>query len=87
MVTFDASSGEDQSDEGVETDTEFEPQLGVSSPPPDPIYLAHCLFTHWEEQLNFYEDADRSNDDAFTIETINHLAILVNNASSHHLTK
>ena len=86
VVTFNASSGEDQSDEGVETGTEFEPQLGVSSPPPDPIYLAHCLFTHWEEQLNFYEDADRSNDDAFTIETINQLTILVNNASSHHLT-
>ena len=36
VVTFDASSGEDQSDEGVETDTEFELQCSVSSPPPDP---------------------------------------------------
>ena len=54
---------------------------------PDPIYLAHCLFAHWEEQLNFYEDVDRTKDHAFTMETINHLATLVDNASSHRQTE
>mgnify|MGYP001311961173 CR=1 FL=1 len=82
VVEIDASSGEDHSEEGVEIHTEFKLQCSVSSPPPDPIYLAHCLFAHWEGQLNFYEDVDRTNDGAFTMETINHLAILVNDASS-----
>ena len=87
VVEIDASSSEDQSEEGVEIHTEFKLQCSVSSPPPDPIYLAHCLFAHWEEQLNFYEDVDRTKDDAFTMETINHLAILVDNASSHRQTE
>ena len=59
----------------------------TKSSKPDPIYLAHCLFAHWEEQLNFYEDVDRTKDDAFTMETINHLATLVDNASSHRQTE
>ena len=87
VVEVDASSSEDQSEEGVGIHTEFKLQCSVSSPPPDPIYLAHCLFAHWEGQLNFYEDVDRTNDDAFTMETINHLAILVDNASSHRQTE
>ena len=86
-VKIDDSSGEEQSEQGVEIHTEFELQCSVSSPPPDPIYLAHCLFAHWEEQLNFYEDVERTNDGAFTMETINHLAMLVDNASSQRQTE
>ena len=87
LVDIEASSGEEHSEEGVEIHNEFKLQCSVSSPPPDPIYLAHCLFAHWESQLNFYEDVDKTNNGAFTMEAINHLAILVNQASSHHQTK
>ena len=83
LVEIEASSSEEHSEEGVEIHNEFKLQCSVSSPPPDPIYLAHCLFAHWERQLNFYEDVDRTNNGAFTMEAINHLAILVNEASSH----
>ena len=87
VVEIDTSSGEEQPEQAVEFHTEFELQCSVSSPPPDPIYLANCLFAHWEEQLNFHEDVDRTNNGAFTMETINHLVLLVDNASSHRQTE
>ena len=87
MAKIHASSDKDQSEKGVEIHTDFKLQCSVSSPPPDPIYLAHCLFAHWEGQLNFYEDVERTNDGAFTMETINHLAMLVDNASSQRQTE
>ena len=87
VVEIDISSGEEQPEQTVEFHTEFELQCSVSSPVPDPIYLANCLFAHWEEELNFYEDVDRSNNGTFTMETINHLVSLVDNASSHRQKK
>jgi len=75
-------SDEEQIEEVGEIHNDFELQCSVSSHPPDPIYLANCLFAHWEENLNFYEDVKRTNNSAFTNETINHLAILIDDASA-----
>ena len=87
VVEIDISSGDEQPEQAVEFHTEFQLQCSVSSPLPDPIYLANCLFAHWEQELNFYEDVDRTNNGAFTMETINHLVLLVDNASSQRQTK
>ena len=75
-------SDEEQVEEVGEIHNDFELQCSVSSHPPDPIYLANCLFAHWEENLNFYEDVKRTNNGAFANETINHLAILIDDASA-----
>jgi RNA recognition motif-containing protein len=75
-------SDEEQIEEVGEIHNDFELQCSVSSHPPDPIYLANCLFAHWEEILNFYEDVKRTNNGAFANETINHLAILIDDASA-----
>ena len=77
-------SDEDQREEVEEIHNDFELQCSVSSHPPDPIYLANCLFAHWEENLNFHEDVKKTNNGAFANETINHLAILINDASTRY---
>ena len=75
-------SDEEQILEVGEIHNDFEIQCNVSSHPPDSIYLANCLFAHWEENLNFYEDVKRTNNGAFANETINHLAVLIDDASA-----
>ena len=75
-------SDEEQILEVEEIHNDFEIQCSVSSHPPDSIYLANCLFAHWEENLNFYEDVKRTNNGAFANETINHLAVLIDDASA-----
>ena len=87
MVEIDLSSGEEQLEQTVEFHTDAEQQDSPSSRPPDPVYLANCLFTHWEEQLHFHEDVERTNNGAFSMETINQLVLLVDKASSNRQTE
>ena len=87
MVEIDLSSGEEQLEQTVEFHTDAEQQDSPSSRPPDPVYLANCLFTHWEDQLHFHEDVERTNNGAFSMETINQLVLLVDKASSNRQTE
>ena len=77
-------SDEDQREDVEEIHNDFELQCSVSSHPPDPVYLANCLFAHWEENLDFYEDVKKTNNGAFANETINHLATLIDDASARY---
>ena len=87
IVEVDVNANNNPVEDVVEIHTEFEIQCRMASLPPDPINLANCLFAYWEQHLNFYEDVDRSNNGQFAVETINHLATLMDDATSHHIAQ
>ena len=71
----------DQSDEEVQTQTQFE-DLDDKSTPPDPIALAQNLFMYWQQYLNFHIDMENTESDMFAQATLDELSILVSENST-----
>jgi hypothetical protein len=72
-----------QSRQEPEMQSEFDIQCNMLFPI-NPQIIAQKLFQHWEEQLNFYEDIHRSNNETFIIETVNELTNLAQRTTPYH---
>ena len=63
--------------------SEVEVQEDVSCQQPDTHDIAHQLFQHWEQHLNFHEDIHKTKNGAFVINTINELANMAGKATPY----
>ena len=67
----------------TEMQSEFDIQCNMLLPI-NPQIIAQKLFQHWEEQLNFTEDIQKTKDETFIIETVNELTNLAQRATPYH---
>ena len=65
-----------------ELQSEVEVQDDVSCQP-DTQDIAHQLFQHWEQHLNFHEDIHKTKNGAFIVKTINELANMAGKATPY----
>ena len=72
----------DQTQQWAELQSEVEVQNEVSGHP-DTQDIAHQLFQHWEQHLNFHEDIHKTKNGAFIVKTINELANMAGKATPY----
>ena len=83
LETEQANIDSIQSRQEPEMQSEFDIQCNMLFPI-NPQIIAQKLFQHWGEQLNFYEDIHRSNNETFIIETVNELTNLAQRTTPYH---
>ena len=76
----------EQTKQGGKLQSEVEVQNNVSCQP-DTQDIAHQLFTHWEQHLNFHEDIHKTKNGAFIVKTINELANMAGKATPYQEEK